>query len=257
MILVAALATGGRGERVFASAIQMGRGGGRLLDDANGQFKSGFADLGFRVATVQIKGASPAAEIEIRKAAGLAAGAPILDLDLHAIRARVERVGWVETARVARLLPDTVLIDVDQRPIAAIWQVNQHRFVVGSGGQIMSRVQPKDFPTLPSIIGPGANIGFEAVLSEIRRHPRLAARTAWLRRVDGRRWDVILRGGGVILLPASAETAALDRLDRLDRTARVLDLGLARIDLRNQHFTVIRPTALVAAAGATPTSRGE
>jgi cell division protein FtsQ len=256
LILVAALATGGRGGRFIAAVTQGVRETSRLADTADGLFANDFAGLGFRVASVQLQGASPAAELEVRKAAAIAPGVPILDLDLDAIRARVERVGWVERARVMRLLPDTVLIDVDQRPLAAIWQVDRHRFVVGSGGQIMSRIEPKNFPTLPSIIGPGANVGFEAVLKEISRHPRLAARMAWLRRVDGRRWDVMLRDGAVVLLPETGEGAALSRLDSLDRTARVLDLGLARIDLRNQHFTVIRRTTSVVPADAATTSRG-
>jgi cell division protein FtsQ len=257
LILAAALATGGRGERFLGEAVQMGVGGGRLVNALTGLFKGGFAGVGFRVASVRLEGASPAAENEIRNAAAIPVGAPILDLDLDVIRAQVERVGWVERARVMRLLPDTVLIDVDQRPLAAIWQVGQHRYVVGSGGQIMSGIEPRNFATLPSIIGPDANIGFARLLTEIRRHPRLDERKVWLRRVDGRRWDVLLRDGGVVLLPPSDEGAALDRLDRLDRTAHVLDLGLARIDLRNQHFTVLRTKTPVVVGGAAPTSRGE
>jgi hypothetical protein len=33
----------------------------------------------------------------------------------------------------------------------------------------------------------------------------------------------------------------LARLDRLDRDSKILDVPLARIDLRDPHFTVVRP----------------
>jgi cell division septal protein FtsQ len=85
----------------------------------------------------------------------------------------------------------------------------------------------------------------------------LAARTAAIRRVDGRRWDILLQDHAVILLPPSGEPDALSRLDRLDRASGALDLGLARIDLRNQHFTVLRPAAPAADARPAPTSGGE
>ena len=257
LILVVALATGGRGQRVVDAAVQTASGGLRLIGGARVLFDGGFAGLGFRVATVRVEGASKAAESEIRKAAAIRPDAPILSLDLDAIRARVERVGWVGRARVMRMLPDTVVISVDQRPLAAIWEIDGHRWVVAAGGRVITGVDPKEFPVLPIIIGPGANLGFEALLADIGRHPRLAARMAWVRRVDGRRWDVLLRGHGVVMLPAEDEAKALDRLDRLDRTVRVLDLGLARIDLRNQHFTVLRPAASAPADAAAPIVRGE
>jgi cell division protein FtsQ len=67
-----------------------------------------------------------------------------------------------------------------------------------------------------------------------------------IRRVDERRWDLLLKDGGTILLPDSDEGAALDRLARLDREGRVLDLGLKRIDLRNPRFVVARPATVSA-----------
>jgi cell division protein FtsQ len=70
-------------------------------------------------------------------------------------------------------------------------------------------------------------------------------------RVDDRRWDLRLKDGGVIMLPPEDEGAALKRLDDLDRTAKILDLGLARIDLRDPEMVVVRPreTAAPALAG--------
>ena len=49
-------------------------------------------------------------------------GEGILGLDLQRIRGRVERVGWVEEAKVVRLLPDTLVIAVKERRPVAVWQ---------------------------------------------------------------------------------------------------------------------------------------
>ena len=68
-------------------------------------------------------------------------------------------------------------------------------------------------------------------------------------RVDDRRWDLRLKDGTLIQLPAIDEEAALIRLDGLEQSQRILDLGLARIDLRNSEFLAVRPRDAVQSAG--------
>ena len=60
-------------------------------------------------------------------------------------------------------------------------------------------------------------------------------------RVDDRRWDLRTKDGGLIQLPADGEAAALDQLDKLDQQSRILDLGFARIDLRDPDLVAVRP----------------
>ena len=50
-----------------------------------------------------------------------------------------------------------------------------------------------------------------------------------------------MKDGGVIQLPADDEAAALIRLDQLDQQSRILDLGFARIDLRDPDMVAVRP----------------
>ena len=58
-----------------------------------------------------------------------------------------------------------------------------------------------------------------------------------------------LKDGTLIQLPAIDEEAALIRLDGLEQSQRILDLGLARIDLRNSEFLAVRPRDAVQSAG--------
>ena len=60
-------------------------------------------------------------------------------------------------------------------------------------------------------------------------------------RVDDRRWDVRLKDGGLIQLPASGADSALIQLDQLEQRARILELGFARIDLRDPELVAVRP----------------
>ncbi|HEX7758650.1 MAG TPA: cell division protein FtsQ/DivIB [Caulobacteraceae bacterium] len=222
-----ALATGGRGAKLAAAA--------------NAGYDRRLADLGFKVSAVHLQGASKAAQADIMAAADLHRDQPIFGLDLQAVRANVERVGWVKHAKVIRLLPDTMVIAVEERRMLAVWQHAGQTQVVDSEGNVVAEADPGRFAALPLVVGEGAEKAAAAILPSIASRPRLATRVEALVRVDDRRWDLRLKDGGLIQLPATGEEAALIRLDQLDDKSRILELGLARIDLRDPEMVAVRP----------------
>jgi cell division protein FtsQ len=233
LVGVAALATGGRGAW--------------LADSATAIAHAPMAGLGLTVREVHLQGVSPAAQDEVAAAVAIKSGTPILGVDLAAVRARVERVGWVRSARVIRLFPDTLVVAVTERPLMAVWQDGGRTVVVTNNGAVAGHIEPRRFAKLPLIVGDGANLAAQPLIALLRVHPRLWSRVAAMVRVDMRRWDVQLKDGGVVALPADGEAAALARLDRLDESSRILGLGFARIDLRDPEMVVVRPRGAVAA----------
>ena len=225
--LAAAMATGNRMQTSVAALV-------RNLDIK-------LAAVGFRLLAVHVEGATPEAQGDILKAIGLHPGEPILALDLGAVRGRVEQVGWVKTARVVRLLPDTLVISIAQRPAQAVWQHAGRSFIVDDQGRPIPEADPARFPDLPLVVGEGANDSASDILPLIRARPRLLAMMEALVRVDDRRWDIRLKDGGLIQLPATGEDSALIQLDQLDQKERILDLGFARIDLRDPEMVAVRP----------------
>ena len=91
------------------------------------------------------------------------------------------------------------------------------------------------------MVGEGADQNAAAILPLLRARPRLMGKVDALIRVDGRRWDLRLKDGGIIQLPAVGEDSALLQLDQLDQKARVLDLGFERVDLRDPDLVAVRP----------------
>lgn len=195
---------------------------------------------GFAVTSLQIKGASPAASAAIAAAAGLNKGDPILNVDLEALRLRVQNVGWVEKASVRRMLPNTLMIEVSERPPAAVWQSGGILRVIDKSGKVIAEANPRLYPHLPLLVGAGANGSGAEVLALVSQRARLAERLEAMVRVDDRRWDLRLKDGTIIQLPAVGEDSALIALDSLDQKQRVLDLGLGRIDLRSPEMVVVR-----------------
>ena len=225
--LVAVLATGGRWRTAETS----------LFAAADARLGT----LGFRVDSVQLQGVSAMAKGDILRAAGLRRNEPILGVDLNALRGRVEHVGWVKSVQVVRLLPDTLVLAVSERTPTAVWQHNGRILVVDDEGHGIPEADPGRFADLPLVVGQGANQSAGEILPLLRARPPLMARLEAVVRVDDRRWDVRLKDGGLIQLPASGADSALIQLDQLEQRARILELGFARIDLRDPELVAVRP----------------
>lgn len=196
---------------------------------------------GLKVQTLTIQGATPDAQADIARASGLYRDEPILHLDLQALRQRIEQVGWVKSARVVRLLPDTIVVAVTQRPTFAVWEHGGKAMVIDDTGHAIPEADPARFASLPLVVGEGADQAAPVILPLVRRYPQLMDHLDALIRVDGRRWDLRMKDGGLIQLPASGEDAALAQLDQLDQKSRILDLGFERIDLRDPTLVAVRP----------------
>ncbi len=221
-----------------------------LISDHRGQTLAGAAvtkvetllgGAGLKVRTLTIQGAMPMAQPDIVRATHLYKDQPILTVDLDALRRSVEQVGWVKQATVVRLLPDTIVIAVTQRQTLAVWQHAGRSEVIDEGGHVIPEADAGRFADLPLVVGEGAGDNAGAILPLVRARPRLIERLEALVRVDDRRWDLRMKDGGLIQLPATGEDSALIQLDQLDQKSRILELGFARIDLRDPELVAVRP----------------
>ena len=239
LALVGVLAVGGRGAAIaetFASGMD-----------------NRFGDAGFRVKAIHVQGASPLAQADIIRAAGVDVGQPLLGLDLLKVQDKVKAVGWVQEARVVRLLPDTVMITVKERRQLAVWQHNGRSVVIDEHGDPIPEADPAGFAALPLVVGAGGAKHAPEILPTLAQRPRLMARMEALIRVDDRRWDLRLKDGSLIQLPAVDQDQALMQLEALDLRQHILDLGFERVDLRNPDAMTVRVRPVVAAAPpATP-----
>ena len=240
--------------------LSMGHRGARIASAVGAGIDNRFGDAGFRIRHIEVEGASPMARADIVKAAGVEINEPLLGLNLPALRASVRQVGWVKEARVVRLLPDTLVISVVEHRQLAVWQHAGRQLVIDDHGQVIKEADPARFAALPLVVGEGAAKHAPEILPVIAQRPRLIGQMDALIRVDDRRWDVRMKDGSLIQLPADGVESALMQLERLDQRSRILELGFDRIDLRNPDVVSVRPrpnqTALSPTPVAMPTAAG-
>lgn len=228
-VLAGVLATGARADRIGASI--------------NEGVEGLAVGMGLKLERVFIEGESAEATAAIQRAAQLQPGQAMTSIDLDAMRARIEGVGWVKSARVVRLLPNTLVVQVVEHDRLAIWQAGGRNLVIDSHGRVIEGADAGRYPDLPLVVGKGAEQAAAEVLPLIAQRPRLMRRLEALVRVDERRWDLRLKDGSLIQLPATNQDAALIQLDALDQRERLLELGFARIDLRTPDEVAVRPSA--------------
>ena len=226
-VLALVLATGARAERI-----------GQSVSHGVDQITTG---MGLKLRRVHITGASAEATPSIQRALAVQSGQPITSLDLDALQASVQSVGWVKEARVVRLLPDTLIVEVKEHDRLAVWQTRGQTYVIDGEGRAIPGADAGRYPNLPLVVGKGADTAAKDILPLLAERPRLMSRVDALVRVDERRWDLRLRDGGIIQLPAVKQEAALIQLDALDQRERLLELGFARIDLRTEGQVAVRP----------------
>lgn len=211
------------------------------------QFVVNFADariasVGVKLQNVQLEGVSDVAAPDIKKALStLHRGQPIALMNLSEVQKSVENVGWVKQASVRRQLPGALVITVVERPRLAVWQYKGKDSVIDDQGQVIPEARATNFLSLPLVVGEGANESASGIMELMNARPALMQKTYALVRVDTRRWDIHLKNGAVIKLPAINQDQALARLDALIAQRRVLDQGFAEIDLLDPNALQVVP----------------
>ena len=202
------------------------------------------AGLAVRQVSVSDFSGAPLAEerrLEVLTAAAAPTGEPMTGVDPAVIRTRVADLSWVEEARVLRLWPDQIVILVRERAPTALWRGPDGLAFIDPTGAVIGPAPAGAIGVRPLILGAAAPAEAPALLQAVQARPEIADRFVAARHVGARRWTVTLRSGAEALRPAGAAEQGLDRLVALHRRTNVLDLPVARIDLRHPRQVLVRP----------------
>jgi cell division protein FtsQ len=199
--------------------------------------------LGFKVDEILVVGRSETRQEELLDAVRLARGAPILAFDLDAARQRVEALPWIRRATVERMLPDTILINVEERRPVAIWQHNGNFALIDDNGEVILRKGLDRFADLIVVVGDDAPRHATRLLETLGMAPELVP---WVRAavwVGGRRWNLRLKGDIDVRLPEIDPAGAWKRLAEYEKSHGVLERDVQVLDLRIPDRLIVRKNA--------------
>ncbi|MCC6788239.1 MAG: FtsQ-type POTRA domain-containing protein, partial [Hyphomonadaceae bacterium] len=130
------------------------------------------ANVGFQIEEIevaQLPGSpdiSQAREQEVRALIVPEGRHSILALDPQEVKARVESLDWVANARVRRLWPSSLLVEVERRQEYAVWQdENDQRAVIDANGERLLTERVEDHANLLRVVGRGAGPAAPPILA--------------------------------------------------------------------------------------------
>jgi cell division protein FtsQ len=107
----------------------------------------------FGLKELKVEGARRLSSQEIQRLAGIEIGQNVVDMDLDALRGRIEKNPWIERAQVARRLPASLTIEIVEHEAAALVTLPTGTFLATPAGVLFKRVEPGDPDDLPLITG--------------------------------------------------------------------------------------------------------
>jgi len=195
----------------------------------------------FMLSALSIQGSSDSLNAEIREILGLNFPISSFDLDLADLRNRVLSLPPVETAEV-RLEGGSILhVKVKEKIPALLLKDDTGIHVLNKNGDYIRPLLSTEYGSkLPVITGEGAQkaaaeafILFSALYDKLDEVRGLVL-------VGGRRWNMVLKSGQVIMLPEKKSEQAVQKILILDKAEKILSRDIAVFDFRLPYRITLR-----------------
>lgn len=194
---------------------------------------------GFEVKAVQVEGRRNMTDAQIAAALGPYEGLSVFAFDTDQARQRLQRNGWVGEAKVMRILPSTLMVELEERAPFALWREGGQSAVIDAEGRILALASQAEFPDLPVVSGPGAAAPAREIVEAVAALPDLKRRVQAIERIAGRRWDLLLDTGLRVKLPAAGFAQALSDLSLIASKNPAAFYEISEMDFRvPSQFTV-------------------
>lgn len=165
-------------------------------------------------------------------AVGVQPGGSLMGFDAIQARNILQNLDWIESAKVQRLFPNQLVVEVKEREPFAIWQRGQAYYVIDKSGAAMSGLEASQMVRLPLVTGEGANIAAAELINQLSAYPDIMLQVKAAARVGSRRWTLYLDNGITVQLPERDWQQAIATADQLHRTQKILARGIRSLDLR-------------------------
>ena len=174
-------------------------------------------------------------------------GGSLIGFDAVQAKDILENLDWIENAKVQRLFPNQLAIEVKERAPFAIWQRGTAYYVIDKAGAAMSGLEASQMVRLPLVTGEGANVAAADLINQLSAYPDVMLQVKAAARVGSRRWNLYLDNGITVQLPEKDWQQAIAMADELNRTQKLLSRGIRSLDLRLPDRVTVEVAEIAAA----------
>lgn len=197
----------------------------------------------FTITELSVPDVSRDLEEAVRVAAFVRLPVSSLELDVGAVRDRIEALDAVERARVRALASGVLEIRAIERVPVVVWRSDDGIELLDQNGVRVAEVDSRlRRPDLPLIAGDGADRHVPEALALLAAARPVGARVRGLVRVGERRWDLVLDRDQVVKLPEADPLGALGRVMALEISDQLMKRDLLVVDMRDPRRPMLRLT---------------
>lgn len=206
-----------------------------LAELAERQFAHAAANAGYVVRHVDVRGTDRLNEARVYEKAMAQDDLSMVLVDLEALRADLQTLNWVADARVARQLPNRLVIDIVEREPHAVLRRGERLFLIDPTGVELEDTSAAVAEEYMVISGEGAQGEVEALTRLLDASPALQPQVVAAEWIGNRRWNLSFASGQLLFLPEGAEraAAALISFAQAEGVHRLIGGEVTRFDMRN------------------------
>lgn len=195
----------------------------------------------FMVTMVSIDGATAPLAVAIRQALDLKLPQSSFDLNMPALKARVDALDAVADSDLQVGTGGVLQVRIRERKGAVVWRSGGGlQMLDDTGHRVAALVDRAARADLPLIAGAGAEDAVPQALALLASAGSLKPRIRGLVRIGERRWNVVLDRDQVIELPEVAPVQALERVIALNHAQDLLARDITVVDMRNEARPTVR-----------------
>lgn len=197
------------------------------------------ADSGFAVETILVEGRVNASRDDLFAALDAERGMPIFAFDPKAAHETISQIPWIKEAKITRQLPDTIHIELTERVPVALWQHQGKLSLIDDEGFVLADRDLKPFKDYLMVAGDGAEQAAADLKTLLKAESWIVPRLESALRISRQRWDLMLKDGKRIHLPADQPELALRRLFKAQESDQLLDMHLKSVDLLHEDKIIV------------------
>jgi len=215
---------------------------GSPLYNVQGQIAAYF---GYAAKEIRISGLERQSPKAVLRAINVVSDASLIGFDAGQARSKLYGLDWVKKAKVRRLYPNQLEIEIVERRPFAIWQRDGEFYVIDKFGAAFTSIDAREVKNLLVVTGEGAHKKVFDLVNHLEAHLRLKSQIVAAGRIGNRRWNLYLKNGLKVMLPADGTSenlaTGLVRLMELDRDVGIFEKAVAGVDLRFDDRVLILP----------------
>lgn len=213
----------------------------RSIDAAQNYIITQSAAYGFTLQNILVEGRQYTDTKSLMAQINIKQGDPLLRFDPTAAQDKIENLSWVRTADIQRRFPNTIYIYITERTPMALWQKHKNDIcLIDADGVVLTRENLAHFRDFIIISGKNAPEAAPALLSLLDLEPEIRQYVDAAQYISIRRWNLVLKSGAVVKLPANDIGGALRRIVKIQDKENILEKKVKIIDVRDPDRISVR-----------------